>query len=170
MTHDESSYKDPQTFEPQRFLDQAEIASPATTSISYGFGRRYAYIYISIDPNYLLFDRSSIRVCPGRELADASLWTTAAFTLATVNIGKPFGADGKELKPADVAYTSTMIRWGGLFTKHHFRASLIDRNLQSSTTFQMPDETPLYGCKGDVGEEGCWVRRHGGINQARHRS
>jgi len=87
MNNDESSYKEPHKFEPQRFLDQAEMTSPATTSISYGFGRR---------------------VCPGRELADASLWITAAFTLATVNIGKPF-ADGKELKPKDVAYTSTMI-------------------------------------------------------------
>ena len=45
MCHDESSYKDPHMFEPQRFLDQVEMASPPTTSIAYGFGRRYAYIY-----------------------------------------------------------------------------------------------------------------------------
>ena len=53
MNNDESSYKEPHKFEPQRFLDQAEMASPATTSISYGFGRRYVYIYIGISPNYL---------------------------------------------------------------------------------------------------------------------
>ena len=45
MCHDESSYKEPHTFEPQRFLDQAEMAVPPTTSIAYGFGRRYADMY-----------------------------------------------------------------------------------------------------------------------------
>jgi len=97
ICHDESSYKDPHAFEPQRFLDQNEMATPPTTAISYGFGRR---------------------VCPGRELADASLWITCALTLATMKIGKPFGADGRELKPADIAYTSTMISHPPAFRCH----------------------------------------------------
>jgi len=88
MSHDEQSYREPQKFDPERFLGKDEIESPATTSISFGFGRR---------------------VCPGRELADASLWITCAIALATVNIGKPFDADGKEIKPEDVMYSSTVI-------------------------------------------------------------
>ena len=62
----------------------------------------------------------SIRVCPGRELADASLWIVCALTLATMKIGKPFGAGGNELKPADIVYTSTMIRWGAYFQSISF--------------------------------------------------
>jgi len=88
MGHDEQSYQEPQKFEPERFLGADDIASPPTTSISFGFGRR---------------------VCPGRELADASLWITCAIALATVNIGKPFDADGKEIKPEDIVYSSSVI-------------------------------------------------------------
>jgi hypothetical protein len=28
-----------------------------------------------------------------------------------VNIGKPFDADGKEIKPEDIVYSSSVIRW-----------------------------------------------------------
>ena len=65
----------------------------------------------------------SIRVCPGRELADASLWIVCALTLATMKIGKPFGAGGSELKSADIVYTSTMIRWGANFNPSFFSFS-----------------------------------------------
>ena len=72
-------------------------------------------IRIGIGSNYLGSDCSSIRVCPGRELADASLWITWALALATMNIGKPFNADGNELKKEDVVYTSTVIRWERIY-------------------------------------------------------
>jgi cytochrome P450 len=111
MTHDEHLYKEPHAFEPQRFLDQDKMAPPPTTSIAFGFGRRY----VDVPWHYRGSDCPSIRVCPGRELADASLWIICALTLATVNIGKSFGANGKELKPEDIAYTSTVIRWERIY-------------------------------------------------------
>ncbi len=52
MCHDENSFKEPHVFEPQRFLDQDEMASPPTTAIGFGFGRRYPFMSWGIGPNY----------------------------------------------------------------------------------------------------------------------
>lgn len=51
-------------------LDPAEV--------SFGFGRR---------------------VCPGRQIADASLFLTISNTLAVFDVKKPLGKDGKEIEP-----------------------------------------------------------------------
>ena len=72
-------------------------------------------ICTGIGSNYLGSDCPSISVCPGRELADASLWITFALALATMNIGKPFNADGNELKQEDIVYTPTVIRWERIY-------------------------------------------------------
>lgn len=39
------------------------------------------------------------RVCPGRQIADASLFLTIANTLAVFDVKKPLGEDGKEIEP-----------------------------------------------------------------------
>jgi len=94
MCHDEESYEEPHKFEPRRFLTGAEIRSSPTTSVTFGFGRR---------------------VCPGRELADVSLWISCVLAIATLNIGKPFDGNGKEMKQEDVVYTSTAISHPPMF-------------------------------------------------------
>jgi len=48
-----------------------------------------------------------------------------------MNIGKPFDGNGKELKQADIAYTSTLIRWERIYKVIIFQASHIDRNFHS---------------------------------------
>lgn len=60
MTRDESIYKDPETFNPDRFLDPSIPNAPA-----FGFGRRS---------------------CPGNYYAEASLFITFASLLAVFNI------------------------------------------------------------------------------------
>ncbi|KAG6852362.1 hypothetical protein C0991_000374, partial [Blastosporella zonata] len=45
------------------------------------------------------------RICPGRHLADASLWIVIASTLATLDISKAAGVDGKEITP-EVEFSS----------------------------------------------------------------
>ena len=66
----------------------------------------------------------SISVCPGRELADASLWIAVALTLATMKIGKPLKPNGKEMQREEVVYSSGAIRWECISTTRLRLASL----------------------------------------------
>jgi len=40
-----------------------------------------------------------VRICPGRYLAQNSIWILAASILATLDISKAIGDDGKEITP-----------------------------------------------------------------------
>ncbi|KAF8074619.1 cytochrome P450 [Lyophyllum atratum] len=84
MTLDESVYKDPSTFDPTRFLPAPAGRGEPYPIGPYGFGRR---------------------VCPGRLLADDSLWIVMATVLATMSISKAIGKDGKEIVPDFVPIT-----------------------------------------------------------------
>ncbi|KAJ7596054.1 cytochrome P450 [Mycena floridula] len=63
MTHDPNVYKDPSRFNPDRFLGESPEQDPR--DFIFGFGRR---------------------LCPGRLLADASVYITLASTLSAFNI------------------------------------------------------------------------------------
>ncbi|KAF8074603.1 cytochrome P450 [Lyophyllum atratum] len=84
MTLDESVYKDPSTFDPTRFLPAPAGRGEPYPVGPFGFGRR---------------------VCPGRHLADDSLWIVIATVLATMSISKAIGKDGKEIIPDSVPVT-----------------------------------------------------------------
>ncbi|TFK33836.1 hypothetical protein BDQ12DRAFT_614639, partial [Crucibulum laeve] len=45
------------------------------------------------------------RICPGRHLADASLWIAIASMLATFSISKTIGEDGQPITP-NIAFSS----------------------------------------------------------------
>ncbi|KAJ7036174.1 cytochrome P450 [Mycena alexandri] len=68
MLHDAETYPEPAAFRPERYLGTPTQRDPRT--IVFGFGRR---------------------VCPGRELAEASVFLCVATTLATFNIGRGAG-------------------------------------------------------------------------------
>ncbi|KAG6884451.1 hypothetical protein C0993_011005 [Termitomyces sp. T159_Od127] len=85
MTLDESVYKDATKFDPSRFLPAPEGRNEPTTTALYGFGRRK---------------------CPGRFLADETLWIAIATILATVSISPAIGKDGKEIIPDTTVVTS----------------------------------------------------------------
>ncbi|KAF9464219.1 cytochrome P450 [Collybia nuda] len=78
MTLDEQVYAEPLRFNPNRFLPQPEGNGESFPITTFGFGRR---------------------VCPGRYLADASLWIAVASLLATVTIKKVLDIDGREITP-----------------------------------------------------------------------
>ncbi|RYP13071.1 hypothetical protein DL767_010944 [Monosporascus sp. MG133] len=84
FTHDPAVYKDPMSFNPDRFL--ADSPPPNPRDYVFGFGRR---------------------ICPGRLLADSSVWITIAKSLAVFNIRKPV-VDGKEVEPT-VLFTPGVI-------------------------------------------------------------
>ncbi|KZT01834.1 cytochrome P450 [Laetiporus sulphureus 93-53] len=80
MMRDEDLYPEPDTFNPQRFADMdsktADLTDPRKAV--FGFGRR---------------------ICPGRHFADANAWMAIANIVATLNIRRARGADGKEIIP-----------------------------------------------------------------------
>lgn len=80
-------YPSSETFDPTRYLGAAPAPDPRT--FAFGFGRR---------------------VCPGREMADMSIWMSLARSLAAFDIRKPRDAHGAEIEqvveycPGSVTY------------------------------------------------------------------
>lgn len=85
MTLDESVYRDPFRFDPARFLPAPMGRGEPYSNGPFGFGRR---------------------ICPGRHLADDSLWIAIATILATISVSKAIGKDGREITPDATVVTS----------------------------------------------------------------
>ncbi|KAF4564799.1 hypothetical protein EYR40_010971 [Pleurotus pulmonarius] len=85
MALNPSTYKDPSTFDPPRFLPEADggRGEPAFEP-AFGFGRR---------------------ICPGRHLAHASVFIAVATIFATLNISKAKDEHGSEVTPGLVFET-----------------------------------------------------------------
>lgn len=79
MSRDENVYKDPDIFNPDRFLpiDEGGNAEPFLQG-PFGFGRR---------------------ICVGRHLAQASVWIVLAVLISTVDIKRVVDPDGKKIDP-----------------------------------------------------------------------
>lgn len=105
MTLDGTIYSDPVTFNPARFLPKPEGNGEPHPGGSFGFGRRY-YVFQEV----FCFTNNLFRICPGRHLANASLWIAIASTLATLKISKAKDRYGKEITP-EVAFTSGIARF-----------------------------------------------------------
>ncbi|PWY71805.1 putative cytochrome P450 [Aspergillus sclerotioniger CBS 115572] len=83
FTHNPTTYPEPDRFNPERFLGETPQADPA--EVVFGFGRR---------------------ICPGRVLADSSIFMTVAMVLAMMRISPEEGMGGKsgvELTPGVVS-------------------------------------------------------------------
>ncbi|KIJ10807.1 hypothetical protein PAXINDRAFT_172032 [Paxillus involutus ATCC 200175] len=77
MSRDETRYPNAEQFVPERFLTpDGELTDDNPSSFVFGFGRR---------------------LCPGRHTADASLWTSIATMLATLEFSLAKDAEGKDI-------------------------------------------------------------------------
>jgi len=79
MSLDENVYSDPYTFSPARFLPKPEGKGEPYFTPVFGFGRR---------------------ICPGRFLADDSLWIAVATILATLTISNTLDEHGNKIIPS----------------------------------------------------------------------
>ncbi|KAJ4490596.1 cytochrome P450 [Lentinula aciculospora] len=84
MNHDPEVYHDPMTFKPERFIGPKAEIDPRESC--FGFGRR---------------------ICPGRVLADASVFISCAMALAVFNISK-YSEDGVVIEPDTDQSTGTI--------------------------------------------------------------
>jgi len=75
MSQDEKKYPNPEAFIPERFLQDDGTLNEDTISWSFGFGRR---------------------ICPGRYVADASLWAAMVCILTLFRIEKTEGSENVE--------------------------------------------------------------------------
>ncbi|KAJ7851374.1 cytochrome P450 [Mycena leptocephala] len=88
ILHDEVMYPDPYAFKPERFLlDGKPNPAIRNPDAAFGFGRR---------------------VCPGRHMATSSVWIAMASILATFDITKAVGEDGKVIEPNHDYFSSVV--------------------------------------------------------------
>ncbi|KAI0061726.1 cytochrome P450 [Artomyces pyxidatus] len=88
MLQDPSVYTSPQTFSPERHLNsEGNGVDDPLLSSAFGFGRR---------------------VCPGRYIAESTLWIAVVSILATLNVGKAIDERGQEI-PADVVFSDGLV-------------------------------------------------------------
>jgi cytochrome P450 len=101
FTRDPETYHDPEEFKLERFLPP--YSEPLATNVTFGFGRR---------------------VCPGRVLADASLFLTFAQSLAAFDIQKVRDKSGSMVEPVHT-FSSGIIAHPG-----SFEVQVLPRNKQ----------------------------------------
>ncbi|KAJ8583483.1 cytochrome P450 [Rhizopogon salebrosus TDB-379] len=76
MCHNEAKYPNPSEFNPERFLNADGTLTDDTVSVVWGFGRR---------------------ICPGRHLAQASLWSAMVGLLTVFKFAKAKDENGKKI-------------------------------------------------------------------------
>ncbi|KAJ3505896.1 hypothetical protein NLJ89_g7171 [Agrocybe chaxingu] len=102
MTHDESVYKDPETFNPDRFITEDGELNDDDRVLAYGFGRR---------------------ICVGKHVASSTMWITIVSILACFNIGKAKDEFGNEIE-VNGKYDDD----GLLVHKQPFKCSIVPRS------------------------------------------
>ncbi|KAI0317969.1 cytochrome P450 [Amylostereum chailletii] len=88
ILHNPEAYKDPETFNPSRFIDaDGSVIDDPNLIYAFGFGRR---------------------ICPGRHLADSSFWMFAVSVLFAFRISPAKDDLGREI-PLSQEFTDTLI-------------------------------------------------------------
>ena len=110
---DESEFPNPESFNPERFVMPSPHKSnefePA--KFAFGFGRRCAlftsYSMGVVNWRYISY---ILRVCPGRHLADLSLWINVATILSVFDISMAKDEQGNPIVP-DIEFECGFTQW-----------------------------------------------------------
>ncbi|KAJ6508852.1 cytochrome P450 [Mycena sanguinolenta] len=114
MTRNETIYPEPERFNPDRFFTADGKLKEDDTMLAFGFGRR---------------------ICPGRHIANATVWATIVSVLSTFNIAKAKDVAGKEIN-IDPKYSDGMISH-----PETFACSITPRSETAKTLVQATAET-----------------------------
>lgn len=87
--HDTETWTDPEVFRPERFMDSANDTSPDPALYVFGFGKRY----VTAAPASIPLLIGSLRLCPGKHLAERILHLVIVQTLALFTIEPAPGMD-----------------------------------------------------------------------------
>lgn len=114
ISRNEDKYPDPDSFNPERFLNMDGTLNDDTVSYGFGFGRR---------------------ICPGKYMADKVVWLMIVTVLATFNISKARDGTGNEIDIDPDAYTDGV-------TSHPlpFKCSIIRRSEQAESLIRKASE------------------------------
>lgn len=85
--HDPDQYHDPDSFVPERFMGMNGQASEKDPrGLVFGFGRRSANCRICYTSRIEI--HAVNRICPGQDIANATLFITMAMIIAVLDISK----------------------------------------------------------------------------------
>ncbi|KIM84837.1 hypothetical protein PILCRDRAFT_66964, partial [Piloderma croceum F 1598] len=91
ILHDPVTFPSPDMFDPNRFLGPGSKERKEIVSVVWGWGRR------------------QVVACPGRQLAEATLFISIASLVAVFDISLAKDADGQEV-PVSSEFTSGFVR------------------------------------------------------------
>lgn len=105
MLHDEKEYPDPESFKPERYMNDGKAhnngLNPA--EIIFGFGRRFVrlnLLFLSSQETILteFVDNDGSRVCPGSHIGLSNIHLSAASILTLFNIDQILDENGRPIK------------------------------------------------------------------------
>ena len=109
ILHNEKTYPEPNTFRPERFLNEDGSINPNVPDpiVSFGFGRRFVLSF-----QYAEFALTVVySICPGRHLATNGALIMVASILSVFDIRPPMGEDTLDVARGGQIMTSGLISY-----------------------------------------------------------
>jgi hypothetical protein len=103
MLHNETFYPDPFEFNPDRFMKDGnynnDVKDPAHAT--FGFGRRYGVLWFLRRGGCIndIIYNPYCRQCPGRHMAQESVWLAVSSIIAAFDISKSVDENGNVIEP-----------------------------------------------------------------------